>query len=135
MTEATGGIEMEENTSGKIKKFLYVNRKAPYGTIYALESLEVVLIAAAFDQDVSLAFIDDGVYEIAKGQHTKAIDVKNFSPTYRALEGYDIEKLFVEKESMDARGLKEEDFIVPVKVISAAEMTDLMQSQDVIMSF
>jgi len=135
MTEATGGIEMEEDTSGKIKKFLYVNRKAPYGTIYALESLEVVLIAAAFDQDVSLAFLDDGVYQVVKGQHTKGIDVKNFSPTYRALEGYDIEKLFVEKESMEARGLKEDDFIVPVKVVNAQEMADLMQSQDVIFSF
>ena len=29
-----------------VKKFLYVNRKAPYGTIYALESLEVVLFGA-----------------------------------------------------------------------------------------
>ncbi|MHB8534069.1 MAG: sulfurtransferase complex subunit TusC [Sulfuricaulis sp.] len=135
MTEATGGIDMEENTSGTIKKFLYVNRKAPYGTIYALESLEVVLIAAAFDQDVSLAFLDDGVFQIMKGQHTKAIDVKNFSPTYRALEGYDIEKLYVEKESMEARGLKEEDFIVPVKVIDAQEMADIMQSQDVVLSF
>ncbi|MCR4302193.1 MAG: sulfurtransferase complex subunit TusC [Sulfuricaulis sp.] len=135
MTEATGGIEMEEGVGGKVKKFLYVNRKAPYGTIYALESLEVVLIAAAFDQDVSLAFLDDGVYQIVKGQHTKPIDVKNFSPAYRALEGYDIEKLFVEKESMEARGLKEEDFIVPVKVIGTQEMTDLMQSQDVILSF
>ncbi len=135
MTEATGGIEMEEDSSGKVKKFLYVNRKAPYGTIYALESLEVVLIAAAFDQDVSLAFIDDGVYQVAKGQHTKGIDVKNFSPTYRALEGYDIEKLYVEKESMEARGLKESDFIVPVKVVSAQEMTDLMETQDVVLSF
>jgi len=135
MTEATGGIEMEEDTSGKIKKFLYVNRKAPYGTIYALESLEVVLIAAAFDQDVSLAFLDDGVYQVVKGQHTKALDVKNFSPTYRALEGYDIEKLYVERESMEARGLKEDDFVVPVKVINAQEMTDLMQSQDVVLSF
>jgi tRNA 2-thiouridine synthesizing protein C len=135
MTEATGGIEMEESTSGKVKKFLYVNRKAPYGTIYALESLEVVLITAAFDQDVSLAFIDDGIYQVVKGQHTKALDVKNFSPTYRALEGYDIEKLYVEKESMEARGLKEEDFVVPVKVINAQEMADLMQSQDVVMSF
>ena len=135
MTESTGGIEMEEDTGGKIKKFLYINRKAPYGTIYALESLEVVLIAAAFDQDVSLAFLDDGVYQVVKGQHTKPIDVKNFSPTYRALEGYDIEKLYVEKESMEARGLKEEDFIVPVKVINAQEMADLMQSQDVILSF
>ena len=135
MTEATGGIEMEEDTSGKVKKFLYVNRKAPYGTIYALESLEVVLITAAFDQDVSLAFIDDGVYQVVKGQHTKGIDVKNFSPTYRALEGYDIEKLYVEKESMETRGLKESDFIVPVKVISAQEMADLMLTQDVILSF
>ena len=135
MTEATGGIEMEENTGGKVKKFLYINRKAPYGTIYALESLEVVLIGAAFDQDVSLAFLDDGVYQIVKGQHTKPIDVKNFSPSFRALEGYDIEKLYVEKESMEARGLKGEDFIVPVKVIGTQEMTDLMQSQDVVLSF
>ncbi|MDH3514305.1 MAG: sulfurtransferase complex subunit TusC [Gammaproteobacteria bacterium] len=135
MTEATGGIEMEEDSAGKVKKFLYVNRKAPYGTIYALESLEVVLIAAAFDQEVSLAFLDDGVYQIVKGQHTKPIDVKNFSPTYRALEGYDIEKLYVEKESMEARGLKQEDFLVPVKVIGAQEMSALMDSQDVILSF
>ena len=41
-----------------------MNRKAPYGTIYALESLEVVLIAAAFDQDISLVFADDGVYQL-----------------------------------------------------------------------
>jgi tRNA 2-thiouridine synthesizing protein C len=135
MSEATGGVDMEEDTSGKVKKFLYVNRKAPYGTIYALESLEVVLITAAFDQDVSLAFLDDGVYQLVKGQHTKGIDVKNFSPTYRALEGYDIEKLYVEKESMEARGLKESDFIVPVKVMSAQEIADLMLTQDVILSF
>lgn len=135
MSEATGGVDMEEDTSGKVKKFLYVNRKAPYGTIYALESLEVVLITAAFDQDVTLAFLDDGVYQLVKGQHTKGIDVKNFSPTYRALEGYDIEKLYVEKESMETRGLKESDFIVPVKVMNTQEIADLMLTQDVILSF
>ena len=43
--------------------------------------------------------------------------MKNFSPTYRALEGYDIEKLYVEQESMEARGLTEDDLIVDVKVL------------------
>ena len=62
MSESTGGIEGDEDVSGVVKKFMFVNRKAPYGTIYALEGLEVVLISAAFDQDVSLAFMDDGVY-------------------------------------------------------------------------
>lgn len=120
---------------GVVKKFLFVNRKAPHGSVYALEGLEVVLISAAFDQDVSLAFLDDGVYQLAKGQNTKAIEMKNFSPTYRALEGYDIEKLYVERESMQARGLSEEDLLVDVKVVSAAEMAGLMDEMDVLISF
>jgi tRNA 2-thiouridine synthesizing protein C len=120
---------------GRMKKFMFVNRKAPYGTIYALESLEVVLIAATFDQDVSLAFLDDGVYELVKGQQSKNIGIKNFSPTYRALEGYDVEKLYVERESMASRGLTEADLLVPVEVLSTAEMSELMQQQDVVLSF
>ena len=135
MTEATGGIDFEDEESGVIKKFMFVNRKAPYGTIYALEALEVVLISAAFDQDVSLAFLDDGVYQLVKGQHTKAIDVKNFSPTYRALEGYDIEKLYVEKESLEQRGLTEADLLVDVEVMSSADIAKMMAEQDVVISF
>jgi tRNA 2-thiouridine synthesizing protein C len=125
----------EMEGGGTVKKFLYVNRKAPYGTIYALESLEVVLISAAFEQDVSLAFLDDGVYEIAKGQDTKGSEMKNFSPTYRALEGYDIEKLYVEKESLAERGLTEADLLVPVKLLSRTEMADLMENSEVVLSF
>jgi len=120
---------------GEIKKFMYVNRKAPYGSIYALESLEVVLIGAAFEQDVSVVFMDDGVFEIVKGQDTAGIEMKNFSPTYRALEMYDVEKLYVTKESLDARGLTEEDLLVDVTVMTAAELADLMEEQDVILSF
>ena len=120
---------------GVVKKFMVVNRKAPYGTIYALESLEVVLISAAFDQDVSLAFLDDGVYQLKKGQQTKGIETKNFSPTYRALDGYDIEKLYVEREALDERGLTEGDLLVDVTVLSRAEMGELMDQQDVVLSF
>src|ERR1035437_849477 len=118
-----------------VKKFMFVNRKAPYGTIYALESLEVVLIAATFDQDVSLVFLDDGVYQLKKGQQTKGIETKNFSPTYRALADYDVEKLYVEKESLDARGLTKADLLVGVTVLGSAEMGALMDEQDVVLSF
>jgi len=125
----------EMSESGVVKKFMYVNRKAPHGTIYAQESLEVVLVAAAFDQDVSLAFIDDGVYQVVKGQDTKSVSMKNFSSTYRALDDYDINKLYVQKESMDARGLTEKDFLVPVEIKTAAELAALMGQQDVLLSF
>ena len=125
----------EEHSHGVKKKFLYVNRKAPHGTIYALESLEVVLIGAAFEQDISLAFVGDGVYQLAKGQNTKSLEVKNFSQTYRALEDYDVTQLYVERESLQARGLSEDDLVVPVELVSTQRMAEIMESQDVILSF
>jgi tRNA 2-thiouridine synthesizing protein C len=135
MTQVAEETERETGAEAVVKKFMFVNRKAPHGTIYALEGLEVVLISAAFDQDVSLAFLDDGVYQLLKGQETKSLEVKNFSPTYRALEGYDVEKLYVERESLEARGIKEEQLLVPVQVVSAKEMAELMEQQDVVIGF
>jgi tRNA 2-thiouridine synthesizing protein C len=128
---------------------MYVNRKAPYGTIYALESLEVVLISAAFEQDVSVAFLDDGVYQLIQGQNTSGIGMKNFSPTYKALGDYEVKKLYVEKESLDERGLKpddlmaityedeDEDYAVKplVRIVNRSELTDLMAQQDVLLNF
>ena len=132
-----------------VKKFLYVNRKAPYGTIYAQEALEVVLIGAAFDQDVSLAFLDDGVFQLTKGQDTKESGLKNFSPTFRALGDYEVTKLYVEQESLDERGLtlddlqdiqyedEDDDYAEKpsIIVVSRAAMADVMADQDVVLSF
>lgn len=125
----------EDEPQGPVRKFMYVNRRAPYGTIYALESLEVVLIAAAFEQDVTLVFMDDGVYQIKKGQNTDAIGVKNFSPTFRALEGYDVEKLYVERESLESRGMTTDDLVVPVQLVDKDQLAELMEEQEVILSF
>lgn len=131
------------------KKLMYVNRRAPYGTVYALESLEVVLIGAAFEQDVSLAFIDDGVYQLTRGQNPTGIAMKNFSPTYRALGDYDISKIYVERESLEARGLTLDD-LQPlvyedadddyaekdsIRVVNRAELAEILTQQDVLLNF
>ena len=133
----------------KVKKFMYVNRKSPYGTIYALESLEVVLITAAFDQDVSLAFLDDGVFQLTKNQNTDGIGMKNFSPTFSALGDYDIKKIYIEKESLDERGLSVDDLQdltwededndyeekSSIHVVNKEELSKIMNEQDVMISF
>ena len=125
----------EELESGVVKKFLYINRRAPHGTVYAHEALEVVLIGAAFEQDVSLAFIDDGVFQLKKDQDTSEINTKNFSKIFSALEMYGVEKLYVEKESLESRGLTEDDLSVDVKVIDSSEMKKLITDSEVIFNF
>ena len=147
----TDGIEMMEkefegafDTEGVKKKFLFVNTKAPYGTIYALETLEMILVSAAFEQHAVIAFVDDGVYQIKKDQNTKATGMKNFLPTYGVVEmekedadeddDLDMEwRIIVEKESMETRGLTKDDFTIDVEVMESAALSDLMAEQEVIL--
>jgi len=132
-----------------VKKFMYLNRRAPYGTIYAWESLEVVLIGAAFDQEVSLMFVDDGVYQLVKGSDTSESDMKNFMPTYRTLGDYGVRHMFVDQASLEARGLTTDDLIEVawedweteeevdniVEAVDADKCKELMAESDVVFSF
>lgn len=131
------------------KKMMFVNRRAPHGTIYAVESLEVVLISAAFDQQVCMAFVDDGVFQLRSGQDTAGAGTKNFSAAYRALGDYEVTRLYVERESLDERGMSEGDLMPltyededddwaekpSIRVVGRAELAALMDEQDVLFSF
>ncbi len=125
------------------KRIMYVNRRAPYGTAYALEALDVVLAGAVFEQDVSVVFLDDGVYQLKRGQNPSVLNMKDFSKTFGALPDFDVMHLYVEEESLVQRGLTAEDLIdVPredeidaVTLILSTDLSDLMDRQDVILQF
>jgi len=131
------------------KKFMYLNRRAPYGTIYAWESLEVVLIGAAFDQEISLMFADDGVYQLLKGSDTSQSEMKNFMATYRTLGDYGVRHMFVHQASLEARGLTRADLIEVVwedpdteeevanivEVVDTDQVARLMAESEVVFSF
>jgi tRNA 2-thiouridine synthesizing protein C len=113
----------------KAEKLMIVFRTSPYGTIYAFEGLENVLIMGAYDQDISVLFVDDGVYAIKEGMDTEATGIKNFSPTFRALEAYDIEKVYVDKGSMEERGLSVDDLVIDPEIIEASDVEKMMEEQ------
>lgn len=116
-------------------KIMFVMRKAAHGSIYAYEGLEAMLIMGAFEQDISVAFIDDGVFVLKKEQDTKPLGVKEFSKTFRTLEDFDITNIYADKESLEQRGLTADDLIIPVKVVGAGEIAKIMEEQDVLLPF
>ena len=71
--------ETTEQNDENIKKIMFLMRKAPHGSIYSYEGLETVLIVAAYDQDVTMAFIGDGVFALVKDQDTDDIGIKGLS--------------------------------------------------------
>ncbi len=111
------------------KKIMFVMRQAPHGTIYSYEGLEAVLITSAYEQDVSMVFIGDGVFALLKGQETGDIGLKGYIDTYRVLPDYGVEKIYVDRKSMEDRALAPSDFVIDVEVKESNEISVLMQEQ------
>jgi tRNA 2-thiouridine synthesizing protein C len=123
---------VREEDGQVIKDFMFVMRRAPHGTIYTYEGLEMVLITAAYEQDISIAFIDDGVYSLIKHQDTDELQIKGYVKTFTALDDYEVEKLYVDRQSLEERGLSKDDLIVDVEILESAEIGKLMEKQDVV---
>ncbi|MBF0124521.1 MAG: DsrE family protein [Magnetococcales bacterium] len=130
----------------EVKKIMFTVRKAPHGSIYVYEGLEVKLIMAAYDADISVVFMDDGVFALQKGQNTKALGIKGFEATYGALVDYEISKIYVDRESLLSRGMTEADLLVigedeeseePLhpQVVDADFIANLMAQQHNILCF
>ncbi len=130
----------------EVKKIMFTVRKPPHGTIYVYEGLEVKLIMAAYDADITVVFLDDGVFALKKGQDTKELGIKGFAATYGALVDYEITKVLVDRGSMEARGMTEEDLLVigededteePIKptVVDSDVIAALMAEQHNILAF
>jgi tRNA 2-thiouridine synthesizing protein C len=132
--------------SDDIKKIMFTVRKAPHGTIYVYEGLEVKLIMAAYDADISVVFMDDGVYALKQGQNTDELGIKGFEKTYGVFVDYEIENVFVDRQSMEERGMTEADLLVigededteediKPKMVDSKEIAAMMAEQHNIMSF
>ena len=118
-----------------VKRLLYVNRRPPHGTIYGHEGLEVLFTGAVFDQIVTVLFLDDGVYQLVRDQDPSAIGLKNYAKGFGALNDLGVESICVSEEDLAQRGLSPQDLSLPASLLSAAEITALMESHDVILSF
>jgi len=87
------------------KKLLIVQTKAPFGSSSIQESLDVVLAAGTFDQDVSLLIEGDACFQLLNEQQPEIINRKNTTKMLKALPIYGVEKILVCQESASLRNL------------------------------
>lgn len=118
-----------------MKKILFIQRRPPYGTGFAKEALDAILMASAFEQEISLVFTDDGIWQLKTQQDTQAVGLKNFSPTFKALELYEVKQIYVEQTALEQRGLQLQDLNIPVTLVTTEQLRLLIQQHDVILSF
>jgi tRNA 2-thiouridine synthesizing protein C len=128
------------------KKVMVTVRKPPHGSIYVQESIEVMFIFATYDMDLSVVFLDDGVLALQAGQDTKGLGIKGFMASLGALVDWEVTKVYVDRQSLKDRGIREDAIIAigkdddsgaPIrpKVLDGAEIASMMAEQHSIVSF
>ena len=117
------------------KRMLVVIRHSPYGSSLAKASLDVVLAAAAFDQNIALLFLGDGVLQLIPRQESSALGKKNIGRQLASLPLYDIDSVYVDAEAAARYNIDLPTSPVDTQSISPGEIHQLMTEFDHILGF
>jgi tRNA 2-thiouridine synthesizing protein C len=117
------------------KKIGIINRAVGHGCSTARESLDMVLALSAFNESLSLFFINDGVYQLLDNQRPDDILQKHFQPMFKMLDLYDVENIYVCETSLQQRGLTVSQLLIEVSVLDAKILKDKLHQQDQLLSF
>lgn len=119
-----------------MKNLLAICSHAPYGSILAKEGLDAILAAGVYEQNLSVLFIDDGVFQLLPHQDSSQIQQKNLGSALTALPLFGIETIYIEQESLDERGLKVTDLLLDEAIVLLRQnIAALLEQQHQVFNF
>jgi tRNA 2-thiouridine synthesizing protein C len=122
-------------TSPARKNFLLVCRKPPYGDSLAKEAIDIALATAVFEQDLTIVFMGDGVWQLHDNQNSQSINSKNQQKLLSALPLYDINNIVVDTEALQERNINITELFLEAKSLSNSQLSSLFEDADVILNF
>jgi len=110
-------------------------RKAPYGSVYTAEGFRTIMGLAVFELDISVVFVDDGVYALIKDQNPSKLDMKPLGDGFPMLTEFDVKKFYVHHESLAERGLTTDDLVMDVEVVNGAQIAQILETAGKVLTF
>lgn len=119
-----------------VAKLLYVITHGPYSNAQGQEALDAILIGASFEQNVSVLFVHDGVFQLKSSQDNNLSSaVKMFTKTYKALKDFGVENIYVHDLSLQARGVTQDDLIIKTQLLNSVELSVMLSGQTRVFTF
>lgn len=107
-------------------------RKAPYGSVYTAEGFRTIMGIAVFEMEISVVFLDDGVYVLLEGQDPAGLDMKPLGAGFPMLDEFGVKRFYVHDESLRERGLSTSDLLMPVEVVDSARIAQILETGHVL---
>jgi len=99
------------------------------------EAIDLGLVCAAFDQQVNLIFVDAGINNLIANQSASILKDKNQIDILKGLEFYDIDNIFLEKESLENSRLTMDNLLPTIQLVSTKELNNLNLNADNLVTF
>ena len=121
------------NTTNPTKSCItFISRSAPYGSNRANLCLDMALACAVFEQDVNYVFLDDGIYQLLKGQDGAAIQNKTLGSALETLALYSLENVYVDQQSLKERDIDAAELLPSIKLIENDALSRLIKNADLV---
>lgn len=116
------------------KRLLFTVTRAPRDGALANETLDAILVAAAFDLRPNVLVMGDGVWQLVPASRPEALGTRDVARAFAALPTYDVERVYVERAALAARGLALTDLSVPAEALDGAGIRALIADHDAVLS-
>ena len=110
------------------KNVVILLRQPPHGTLYPVEGLRMTVAVSADFDPITIA-INDAVYTF-----TKDVDKTMYAMHIEFIKSIDLD-IFIDKKSLDERGLTKEDLIEQVEVKEHGEILKMIADSTVTIPF
>lgn len=114
---------------------LIISTHAPYHSSAAIDALEAALAASNVGLDTRLLFQSDGVYQLLGLQQAETIGHRSIYKKLSALPLFDIEHIYVDGPSIDARSLQLSQGAIPWLELNKNEILSLIKNAQNILVF
>jgi tRNA 2-thiouridine synthesizing protein C len=118
--------------SDPAKRFLFIVRGPPLAGALAREALDGILTVAAFEQFVRVLFVDDGVFQLLARPVDPAGVSGETTPALEVLAFYEVQDVWVERESLLARGIGADDLAIAAELIARDRIPALLAEQQIV---
>ena len=118
-----------------MNKVAVLMRKAPYGSVYTAEGLRTLMGIAVFELEISVVFIDDGVYAVLAGQAPGKLDMKPLGDAFPMLSEFGVTDFYVHDESLQERGLSAEDMVLEATIVDGTQVAQILESAGKVLPF
>ncbi|MCG9557078.1 sulfurtransferase complex subunit TusC [Vibrio kanaloae] len=118
-----------------MRKLAFIFNSFPHSTAAGREGLDALLAASAYSEDISVFFVGDGVTQLLKAQQPDEVLSRDYISTFKLMDLYDIEQVYVCQRSLCQFGLSTDNLLIDVTAVEADELTQKLTQCQQILTF